>query len=123
MSDRKRYSDEMKAGAMAALLAGQSVSKVAKEYRIPRGTVGRWSSELRRSTKHFEEEKKEEIGDLLMGYLEENLRTLVVQSQVFGDPDWVREQDAQELAVLHGVLADKTIRILEAISLDPAHEQ
>jgi len=33
------YSPETKAAVMAALLEGQSVCKVAKEYSIPKGTV------------------------------------------------------------------------------------
>lgn len=115
MSDRNHYTDEMKAGAMAALLAGQSVSTVAKDYKIPRGTVGRWSSELRRTAKHFDTEKKEAIGELLMDYLRENLVTLREQAVIFRDPEWVEQQDASEMAVLHGVLADKTIRLLEAL--------
>jgi transposase-like protein len=116
MNGRNHYSDEMKAAAMAALLGGQSVSKVAEEYRIPRGTVARWSSELRRDlSKCFEHEKKEAIGDLLIQYLEENLVTLREQSRHFRDAEWLREQGASEAAVLHGVLTDKTVRLLEAL--------
>ncbi len=122
MSDRNHYSDEMKAGAMAALLAGQSVSKVAEEYKIPRGTVGRWSSELRRSlrgpgeTFDTEKEKTDRVGELLIEYLQTNLETLQAQSEVFRDREWIEDQSAGEMAVLHGVLCDKTIRLLEALA-------
>jgi transposase-like protein len=106
----------MKAGAMAALLAGQSVTRVAEQYSIPRGTVGRWSSELRRTGETFETKKeKAAIGELLMEYVSENLRTLREQTVIFRDSEWVEQQNAAEMAVLHGVLADKTIRILEAL--------
>lgn len=115
MSDRHRYSDETKAGAMAALLAGTSVSEVARTYQIPRGTIARWSSELKRTAKHFDTEKKEAIGDLLLEYVRENLITLRAQAVVFRDPEWIEEQSAQEMAILHGILCDKTVRILEAI--------
>jgi transposase-like protein len=119
VNSRNHYSAEMKAAAMAALLGGQSVSKVAEEYQIPRGTVGRWSSELRRKLgRCFEDEKKEAIGDLLIQYLEENLITLRVQSQHFRDPEWLQDQGASELAVLHGVLTDKTVRLLEALGAE-----
>lgn len=36
------YSAELRAAVMAALLAGQSVSSVAREYNIPKGTVAGW---------------------------------------------------------------------------------
>lgn len=39
---RQSYSEEVKAAAMASLLEGQSVSAVAKEYEIPKGTVSNW---------------------------------------------------------------------------------
>jgi transposase-like protein len=39
---RNSYTDETKAAVMAALLEGQSVPSVAKEYDIPKGTVSNW---------------------------------------------------------------------------------
>ena len=59
--------------------------------------------------------KKEAIGDLLVQYLETNLKTLKAQSDVFADPEWIRQQDASEMAILHSVLTDKTVRLLEAL--------
>ena len=42
----RKYSDEIKAAVMASLLAGQSISNVASEYKIPEGTVKGWSARL-----------------------------------------------------------------------------
>lgn len=114
---RRSYSDEQKAAVMAALLAGQSVSQVAKEYKIPEGTVKAWSSRTDRA-QPVATPKKAEIGELLVEYLRENLTTLRAQSEAFRDPVWLREQGASELAVLHGVLTDKTVRLLEAMGGD-----
>lgn len=41
-----KYTDDIKAAVMAALMAGQSVSKVSEEFDIPRSTVGNWSAKL-----------------------------------------------------------------------------
>ncbi|MDP9485746.1 MAG: hypothetical protein M3Q49_08195 [Actinomycetota bacterium] len=112
---RTDYSPETKAAAMAALLTGQSIGSVAKEYEIPRSTVGNWSSQVRREGT-VPDTKKEEIGDLLASYLEENLRSLRSQAEVFGKARWLEKQSASELAVLHGVQTDKAIRLLEAMS-------
>ena len=111
---RRGYSDETKAQVMAALLAGQSISEVAARYQIPSGTVKSW----RRNSREFrpvDTQKGAEIGDLLLEYLRENLITLRVQVEHFRDPKWLSRQDASELAVLHGVVTDKAIRLLEAI--------
>ncbi len=115
MSQRNRYSDEIKAECMAALLAGQSVSEVADKYNIPRGTVCKWSSRKNVIVKESEPEPKREIGDLLLDYLRATITTLKSQAEVFGEKDWIRRQPASELAVLHGVAADKAIRLLEAL--------
>lgn len=113
-----KYSPDTKAAVLAALLEGQSVTAVAKEYSIPEGTVKSWKSR-QRGGEHVATvapQKRAEIGDLLMGYLEANLRALKAQAEVFADPDWIRKQDASEAAVLHGVQTDKAVRLLEALS-------
>lgn len=111
---RRNYSEETKAAAMSALLAGQSISEVAKTYEIPVGTVKGWRSKAG-SDQPVPTQKRARIGELLLEYLEANLTTLKTQSEKFGDVDWIDKQPASEMAVLHGVVADKTVRILEAL--------
>lgn len=113
-----KYKDDTKAAVMASLLAGQSVSQVAKEYDIPRGTVAGWSSKLNSAgiPTVSNTKKNEQIGDLLLEYLVTNLETLKAQAEVFKNPDWLHKQNAADAAVLHGVLTDKAVRLLEALS-------
>lgn len=115
---RRVHSDETRAACMAALLTGQSISSVAREYKIPKGTVGDWSKHIRHSADLVGTipTQKRPIGEQLMGYLHAALDTLTKQAVVFGDTNWLKKQPANELAILHGVLADKTIRLLEALS-------
>ncbi len=101
---------------MAALLTGQSVSSVAKEYKIPKGTVSGWRNQAANGVANISTQKKEETGDLLWDYLRTSLKTLKAQAEHFGDKDWLKQQNAADLAVLHGVAADKAIRLLEAVS-------
>jgi len=90
-------------------MAGQSVNSVAKEYKIPTSTVSRWKN----GTDGIE---KKEIGDLLLEYLRENLTTLQKQAVFFRDEKWLARQNAESVAVLHGVMTDKAVRLLEAMS-------
>ena len=110
---RATYSDDTKAAVMAALLAGQSITAVAKEYHIHKGTVHAWKNRLPAGDLP---DQKREIGDLLIEYLRTNLTTLRVQAETFADKTWLKKQGASELGVLHGILADKTVRLLEAMS-------
>lgn len=112
------YSEHIKAQALAALLAGQTPAQVAATFGIPVGTLRSWKSRQRGGdgVAAVATQKKERIGELLLEYLEEGLTTLREQQKVFRDANWLKEQSASEAAVLHGVIADKTIRLLEALA-------
>ena len=97
---------------MAALLAGQSVSGISRDYKLPKSTVSRWKN----GTVPLDGTQKKEIGDLLIEYLRANLVTLKEQAIMFRDKKWLAKQTASEAAVLHGVMTDKAIRLLEALS-------
>jgi transposase-like protein len=113
---KRKISSETKAAIMAALLEGQATSKVAADYRLPEGTVKSIRSRMKGTPMaSVATQKREEIGDLLVDYVHANLGTLRKQNEVFSDRKWLEKQDADELAVLHGVITDKTIRLLEAL--------
>lgn len=115
----RTHSDETKAAVMAALLAGQSVSSVARDYKIPKGTVSAWKARHSAGVADNATQKKdvrERIGELVLDHLEESLKALKVMAATAANPEWLKGQSASELAVLYGVVADKTHRILEALS-------
>lgn len=113
---KRKYSDETKAAAMAALLEGQAVTYVAKEYKIPQTTVQTWKKLIIDGKITSDTLQKKEIGTLLLEYLETNIEALQVQASFTKKEDWLNKQSAESLAVLHGVMMDKTIRLLEAMS-------
>ena len=110
-----KYSDETKAAVMAALLQGQSINQVAKDWDIPEGTIKYWKGKAKASVGNVDPQKKE-IGDLLVSYLLTSLETLEAQVRMFKNEDWLRKQNAADVAVLHGVITDKAIRLLEALA-------
>lgn len=121
MARGRAYDDATKAAVMAALLAGQSVVKVADEYKIPRGTVSDWRKRVA-STVRIDPTQKDDtppLDVLLLSYVNENLATLREQAKFFRDSKWLEKQEASALAVLHGVLADKSIRLLEVFGGEP----
>ena len=112
-----KYSDETKAAVLAALLAGQSITEVAREYKIPKGTVSSWKSrELGDVSQTIATQKREALGDLLLDYLQETFTTLIAQARFARTKEWLEKQTGSEFAVLHGVQTDKAIRLLEALS-------
>ncbi len=119
MAKRRKYDPAVKAQVLATLLTGQGAEKVAQQYQIPVGTVRGWKAKAK-ADDGVVTQKRDEIGKLLLEYLAVSLSTLKKQAAFFADEKWLREQDASSVAVLHGVLADKVVRLLEALA--PATE-
>ena len=117
----KAHSEETKAQVMAALLAGQSINQAAEAYKVPVGTVGFWASQSS-TFKEVQTQKRAQLDELITEYVTEAFTTLSVQARHFRDLAWLKEQPADELAVLHGVITDKAIRILSAAEPPPGTE-
>jgi transposase-like protein len=129
-----QYDPELVARVVAMVLAGQSISSVAREYRIPKGTVSAWvkrqGSVLEAGEAAVGEggvatvatQKKERIGDLIIDNLEAQLEATRAIARIVQEGEWIRKQPASELAVLFGVISDKSFRILEALPDDEGAE-
>lgn len=116
------HSDATKGAAMAALLAGQSVHKVAGEYHISRSTVIAWRKQAQVSSTPVQPQKETEWGDLISDALKSYLVTVSVLARRSQDESWFSKQSAESIAVLIGVLTDKAVRILEAAEPDGSAE-
>ena len=112
------YSDQVKALALAQLLAGLAPSDVARSTGIPVGTLRSWKSRQQHgeSVATVATESRERIGALLSTYLEVTLTTLIAQQKAFANVEWLLKQSAAEAATLHGVSVDKAVRLLEALA-------
>ena len=112
---RREHDEQTKAAVMAALLTGQSVYAAARDFKIPIGTVKRWSADAKERLAPVRNQKQERIGDLLIDNVEAALETTREILNVVKDPKWLRIQEASEIGVLYGIIQDKTFRILEAL--------
>jgi transposase-like protein len=118
---KREYAPETKAAVMAALLEGQSISGVARQYKIPKGTVSGWSRQagtLARAsgTGTVATQKRQgQIQELVLDLLVAQLRSQVAIAKHGTDKAWLNKQDASSLAVFYGVGNDKVFRLLEAL--------
>lgn len=98
---------------MAALLLGRSLSDVARDFDMPRATVQTWKSrQYSGPVAVVASGKKELIGDLILEYVANGLNMLNEQTKVMADAEWIRKQSAEQVGILHGIIADKITRIL-----------
>lgn len=122
-----------RAAVLALLATGTSVRKAAKECGVGVATVSRWRDEhgtpvpvvspdttviVAPVGTVFHEDgtqkRRREIGEQLYDYMSISIETLTAQLRLFGDVNWLTKQPAGELGTLHGIVADKTARILAA---------
>jgi hypothetical protein len=59
------------------------------------------------------QKKERSLEQLIHGYLNAGLETLAIQAVVARNPRYLMRFSPESMAVLHGVIADKMIRILE----------
>jgi transposase-like protein len=117
----KAISTETRAAAMAALLAGQGVNDVAREYHLGKATVSRLRSELLpEQLEQMKTQKHETLDDLILANLEANIRATTAIAEEVRKPEYLAKQPASDLAVLFGVMSDKQIRLLEAAQRGPS---
>lgn len=110
-----KYDETTRAAVMAALLEGQSVSSVAREYQIPKGTVSNWRRSVERGVRS-DCTQKGDMGDLLLELLRSNVESLIAISRATQDPEWIKKQDAAELGTFFGIKHDKAVRMVEALN-------
>lgn len=107
MARGKAHPPEVRARAEALLLAGHTQAQVCIETGLDDGLISRWAAALGPRLQKVAEQKQESDAQLLMSYFRGVLRAMVVQTEIFADPDYCRAQPANALAIAHGVLGDK----------------
>ena len=111
----------MKAAVLADLVL-LSPAAVAAKYGLKPGTVRGWKSQEQTTALAPLEtdpsvitQKKHRIQALMLEYLEAGLNAQIAQAYVTSDPNYINRQSAESLAILHGVLGDKLVRLVEAL--------
>jgi hypothetical protein len=108
------YTPEQKAAVIADLLSGCTINQCVEKYDIPRGTIGYWSASLKQESNN-PNIKKEKTGELIVANLTIGLEKYREILEAI-DASWIRAQSAHDVAVLLGVISDKSHRILDGIA-------
>ncbi len=120
----KAHDPESRAAVLAAIISGSTLSEVARAMKLPEPTVRRWRDQAGIGPKAppdrqwLGDEKKRDLGELVGEYLDDILISLRAQAIHTRDSEWLHQQNARDLAILHGVLSDKAVRLLGALRVD-----
>lgn len=116
MAKGQKISDEIRSAVMAELLAGHAVTKVAERFNIPHSTVSRLKTEIpQEKLDEVGRKKGDRIAELITQNLELSFTAMNNIANQTNNDEWLSKQNADDLATLFGVTADKVFRVLEAI--------
>lgn len=113
----KKHPDDVRARAIAALLLGATVAEVAAQLSLPSQTVSDYKNEI--PDEKFGElriKRGARLDEMVFDYMVKSLKALSKQTEAASDLEYLKTYSPSELATLHGVMADKTVRLLEACS-------
>jgi transposase-like protein len=117
MARGKPHSEELRAEVAAALLAGMSISDAARRYSLDKSIVSRIRSNLDVSKLQQVATENEIRIDLAIAEgLHSHLKLQRAITEYAAREDYIREQDAGNLAKLLEVSTSYSIRLLEAAS-------
>jgi transposase-like protein len=117
------HSPELRAQAVAAVLAGGALAEVARRYGVSKGTLGNWLAKQEVGTvgtigtdnaRAREEPARgpEALEDLIFDLVTEHLVTLRAGLQATARPEWLEKQSAADLAELVRTQRDTLLRLL-----------
>jgi hypothetical protein len=105
------HPQELRAQVVAAVLAGTTVAEAARQFGVSKSLASEWSQSAEVRT--IRTEKMVSDAELIMGYFRAALRAMIAQAELFADDDYCRRQDADKLALAHGILGTKLAGIAE----------
>jgi len=108
---------ELRAQAVAAVLAGQALADVARRLGIAKGTLGTWlaQDDVLRTLRTPDAHNEPDLGDLIYGLITDHISAISAQLQAASRPEWLREQSAAELGQLLGAERDTLLRLLAGL--------
>src|SRR5262245_3411049 len=111
---------ELRAEAVAAVLAGGALAAVARRYGISKGTLGNWIAANQVGTVGTANARARDLGDLILELIEAHIDTPTTELRTVASPDYLERQPAEALAQLHQAHSGTLLRLLAG--LQPVQE-
>lgn len=99
------------AAAQAALILGTPPAQVALQYGISASKVAEWKDTL---VTVGAVGRRDRLSDMLMAFIEQEMKSLMAISIVTADEEWVQRQSADQLASFVAVKSDRLLMLLQA---------
>jgi transposase-like protein len=95
---------ELKAAAIRLHLEGKTAAEIGRALGIRPRTISTWLAEhdpqRQAEVRQIYQRTREELSDLIYGTVVDTLRSIRARAVATADPDWIRGQNASDLAEL-----------------------
>lgn len=108
---RPPISPEIRAAALADVLAGMTVYGAAKKHKVSRRALTDWMIQSGLSAPVPPTSVRQQIWEEVDLYLLEALQTMRVHLKIGRDEAWIKTHDTAGLATLHNSFAEKVARM------------
>lgn len=108
------------AAAQAALILGTPEAQVSLQYGISPSKVRQWKDTLITVGAIG---RRDRLSDMLMSFIEQEMKSLMAISIVTSDEDWIMRQNAGELAHFIAAKTDRLLMLLQAFGRVDASRQ
>lgn len=108
-----KHTDETRAKAVARVLAGESVSGVARDMGITRTCIQNWLAAIR--TEPVSVMTRQSTRELLDTYLQESLVTLTAHARLYGSDSWLQTQDPKVILESTRALGNRFTAIMDRL--------
>jgi len=123
LTKNSSYSIEVRSLVLAGLMTGKTATEISELYNIPQPTVTRWKQQIPELMRELEFDQREMIRLNLFNIIIQSQYALLKQIEVFSNTEWLAQRSAKSLTILHGVMQDKIIRLLEAFASTTSEDQ
>jgi transposase-like protein len=107
------HSPELRAEAVAAVLAGMSVAQAAAQFGLRKQTLSEWlQTDEVRTVRTVNTRTREAMSHLIYDALTATLNALIARAVVTGSAHWIEKQSAAELAQLGATEWDRILRLV-----------
>lgn len=111
LPDGTEKNKAIRAAAQAAIILGESPDRVAVQYGLTRDQVSRWEKTL---TIIGSAARRDRLSDMLMTFIEQEIKSLMAISIVTSKDEWITRQDADTLSQFITAKMDRLLLLLSA---------
>ena len=118
----KPLDDELKLQLISLHAMGHTSTQISELLGVPLATCERYKKHMRTWIKELTEETKDVLGLVILRNVLKTFQTTSKILDATSNEKYIAGQNANDIAILYGVISDKALRVLEALEPSSAED-